>query len=154
MMLCYPLFAACGVLCTCSVLAGGSVNFGSAFSPLQTGNTNTTGSFVIRCTAVLGGVSADYSVALSPGNSGSFSSSRTMLKSSTSLLYNLYTTSAYSVIWGDGTSGTGVVTGSLPIIVLGGTNQTINVYGRISGPQTSVTPGGTYTDSVTITVTY
>lgn len=145
-------FAACGLLCSCSVLANGSISF-SGFSPIVSGNTNAMGSFTLRCTAVLGGISADYSIALSQGNSGVYTS-RTLLKSSTPLTYNLYTTTARTIIWGNGTGTTGVVTGSLPILILGGTDQVINVYGKMTGPQPLVTPGGTYTDSITITVTY
>lgn len=158
MMLCFIIvfsansFAACGLLCSCSILSGGAMNFGAAFNPTLSGNTDVTGSFTIRCTAVLGGVTADYSVALSSGNSANFNS-RTMLNNSTPLAYNLYTSAARNQIWGDGSQGTGVVTGQIPILILSGVNRVVDVYGRITGPQPLVTPGS-YQDQLTITLTF
>lgn len=145
-------FSACGLLCACGVVAGGTMNFGSSFNPTLAGNTDVTGSFTIRCTAVLSGLTADYSATLSQGNSTSFAS-RTMLNGTTPLAYNVYTTAARTVIWGDGTASTGIITGQIPLLILGGTNQVVNVFGRITGPQPLVTPGS-YGDSLTITITF
>jgi hypothetical protein len=61
--------------------------------------------------------------------------------------YNLYTTSAHSTIWGDGTGGSITVTGSDTT-----TTKNYTIYGQLPTPQ-GVTPN-TYTDTITVTVTY
>ena len=91
----------------------------------------------------------NYSLRLSSGP-GSYAS-RSMTGTGDTLTYNLYTSAAYSTIWGDGTAGTGVVTGS--ISVPGGTTlvDTKVVYGRITAPQ-NVLPGS-YATATPITLT-
>ena len=90
-------------------------------------------------------------VSLSAGSSGTFSS-RTMLSGGDSLDYNLYTTSARNIVWGDGFGGSVTVTltgGS----VSGGTRRyTRSVFGRIPGSQN--VPAGSYGDTITLTATF
>ena len=90
----------------------------------------------------------NYSLRLSSGP-GSYAS-RSMTGTGDTLSFNLYTSAAYSTIWGDGTAGTGVVTGS--ISVPGGTTlvDTKVVYGRITAPQ-NVLPGS-YATATPITL--
>jgi spore coat protein U-like protein len=64
------------------------------------------------------------------------------------LNYNLYTTTARTTVWGNGTAGTGVLAGTGTGIV-----QAVTVYGRVASGQTSV-PAGSYVDTVSVTVTY
>lgn len=59
--------------------------------------------------------------------------------------YNLYRDAARTLIWGDGTGGSSMVTGNNP-----GTPQSIPLYGRIHGGQNL--PAGQYSDVVTVTV--
>jgi spore coat protein U-like protein len=89
-------------------------------------------------------------VALSSG-SGSYAA-REMSSGTNVLRYNLYTTAARTVVWGDTTSGTGIVTGS---ITFGAGQKDLSVihpvHGRIPGNQ-SPAPGN-YATAVPITVT-
>lgn len=99
--------------------------------------TNTTGTVKVKCPA-----SATYTISLSAG-AGTFAS-RVMLNGSYKLNYNLYTDSQDLTIWGDGTSGTVTISGS------GGASYT--VYGLI--PALQNVPVGSYSDTITVTVTF
>src|SRR5205085_11704978 len=65
------------------------------------------------------------------------------------LNYNMYTTPSYTIVWGDGTSGTSVENYNA--------NQNQNQisftdYGRV--PASQFVTAGSYTDTITVTVTY
>ncbi|GAB3338074.1 hypothetical protein GCM10027565_36630 [Bordetella tumulicola] len=61
--------------------------------------------------------------------------------------YQLYTSSARSVIWGDGTSGTAAVTAAGS-----GLAQTLTIYGSVPA-QSTPTPG-TYRDTIIATISF
>ena len=126
---------------SCTVSAT-PVAFGS-FNPFGA-TVTSTGTITVACSS--GSKNATYTIALSTGNSGSFATRQTST-SMPYLSYNLYTTSGYTSIWGDGTGGSVTVTGT-------DTTATNNytVYGQLPTPQ-GVTPQG-YTDNITVTVTY
>jgi spore coat protein U-like protein len=90
-------------------------------------------------------------VSLSAGNSGTFSA-RTMLSGGNSLNYNLYTTSARNIVWGDGFGG------SVTVTLTGGVNSggvrsyTRSVFGRV--PASQNVAAGSYSDTITLTVTW
>ena len=124
------------VLCTTSAT---TVAFGTvAFSAV-----NSTGTVTVNCIG-----SASFTVALSTGGSGSFSP-RNMGSGTNRLQYNLYTDSAHTQVWGDGTSGT--VTNNSSFGLLGGT-VTFTSFGQV--PAQSAPAPGTYTDTITVTVSY
>lgn len=82
------------------------------------------------------------------GGSGATFATRRMTSGTDTLNYSLFTDSARTIVWGDGSSSTGVIasTGT-------GAAQNITIYGRIPGSQTGV-PAGDYSDTVAVTVTY
>ncbi|UXI67313.1 Csu type fimbrial protein [Tahibacter amnicola] len=129
-----------------SCTAGGAtLNFGQ-FDPRTgsalTGNQN----FTVQCT-----VGTDYTIALNAGTGdGASLAIRKMTGTNTSELLNyaLFVDSGRTVIWGDGTDTTEMVSSDGT-----GSNQVFTVYGTILGGQTA-TPVDTYSDAVTITVTY
>lgn len=126
---------------SCTVSAT-PVAFGT-FNPF--GSTVTsTGTITVACSS--GSKSATYTIALNAGNSGSFAQRQTST-TSPYVKYNLYTTSGYTSIWGDGTGGSVTVTGTDTTIT-----SNFTVYGQLPTPQ-GVTPN-TYSDSITVTVTY
>src|SRR5690242_1116346 len=134
-----PRVAWAAAVCTASAtsVAFGTINpFGSAITP--------NGTITVACSG--GGTGSTYTIALSTGNSGSYST-RQMQSGTNTLNYNLYTTSALSSIWGNGTGGSATVTGT-------NTKATSNftVYGKLPTPQ-GVTPSS-YSDTITVTVTY
>jgi len=70
------------------------------------------------------------------------------MKSGThALAYNLFLDATRLTIWGDGSAGTGTVSGV-------GTGANINtpVYGRIAARQNAFV--GTYSDVITVTITF
>jgi spore coat protein U-like protein len=78
---------------------------------------------------------------------------RLMTNGTQTLQYNLYTTNAYSSIWGDGTGGSvtqaGVTGAGL------GTNDTLTVYGKLpDSAANQAIPPGSYNDTITVTVNY
>lgn len=151
------LFAAAGAqalclpaLCTCSVVVTNIVF--AAYNPLAFGNTDSTGSVKVTCGGVAG-LLVPFTVDLGKGGGTSFSTRR-MASGAHTLSYNVYLDSNYTTVWGDGTSATSRASGSLLLDALGLTpGVTFTVYGRIPGRQLTVPPG-TYTDSLTVTVTY
>lgn len=120
-----------------------TVNFGS-YLPSNAAGLSSTGVITLSCNR-----NGSYSIALSTGQSGTFNP-RYMSGGSpiNHLNYNLYTDVAHTILWGDGTGGTSVATGSYsknaPV--------TITVYGLLPAGQN--VGAGTYTDSITATVTY
>ena len=94
-----------------------------------------------------------YDVTLGKSLNSTAFSPRRMASGANRLDYDLYTSSAYSSIWGDGSSGSQKISGIVTILLLGGTTRELVVYGRIPGSQTSV-KAGVYSDAVLVTVTY
>jgi spore coat protein U-like protein len=87
-----------------------------------------------------------YTIGLDAGTTtGATVSQRLLVNGSATVNYNLYTSSGYSTIWGN--SG-----GALVSSTGNGADQTFTIYGRVPA-QTTPAPG-TYTDTVTVTVTY
>ena len=76
-----------------------------------------------------------------------------MKSGANTLGYNLYTANTYSVVWGDGTGSTSTVTGTMVLNSPNpsGTSQS-TVYGQIPALQDAAV--GSYSDNITVTVTY
>lgn len=129
----------------CTIVLG-AINFGSV-DPMS--DNLATSTVTLTCD-----VSGSYNpyvqtIKLSTG-SGSYTT-RTLISGTNTLEYNIYTDSARSIVWGDGTSSTS--TGSVSFGTAGN-NQAASatLYGKIPS-KPNVVPG-TYTDSITATVTY
>ena len=114
-----------------------SVIFGS-YDTLSAQNTDSAGSVSVTCDS-----SDSFTIALSSGHGTMLS--RQMQSGAYSMTYNLYSDSLRSIIWGDGTSGTMLISTS-------GTGATYAVYGRIPAAQNL--PAGSYNDSITVTLTF
>lgn len=142
--------ALCTLVCSCTTSTT-AVAFGVYNIHLPTA-LDGVGNVRVTCGGVLG-LLVPYDIALGKGMHSSNFSPRKMASGSDQLNYDLYTSSARTTIWGDGTSGTQVVSGSVTIVLLGGTSSDHPVYGRIPSGQTSVPPGS-YSDTVLVTVTY
>lgn len=140
--------AACNPLslCICAVSASG-MSFGN-YDPISGAHADTTGTVRVACTLTVA-LTGSYTVSLSAGNSGSYSA-RHLRNGSNTLSYNLFTTSARSIVWGDGTGGSSSVTQNFLALLF--VENTLTIYGRIPGGQN--VPAGTYNDTITVTVTY
>lgn len=108
--------------------------------PLIVAETNSTSSVSVSCPSV-----TSYTIALSTG-AGTFAE-REMQSGAYSLIYNLYADAARTMIWGDGTGISTVVSGSASTA---GTTHTI--YGKLPHQPTAVP--GVYSDSIVVTLSF
>lgn len=121
---------------TCSLNVQG-VNFGG-YDFMSSQNLDSVGHVTVTCD-----VSSSFSISLSTGL-GSYAS-RTMQNGAHQLSYNLYTDPAHTMVWGDGTGGSVLVSGS-------GTSVDEVVYGSAPAGQNPYL--GTYSDAITVTLTF
>jgi len=138
----------------CSVTASG-VAFG-VYDPSLGTPDDSTGSIVVTCTYTgPGGVdTANYTVTLSTGASGSYAP-RKLAAGASRLDYNLFRDAARTQVWGNASSGTTIITGSLKVGPgVGNRTRTAThvVYGRI--PQLQDADAGNYADSILVTLTF
>lgn len=137
----------------CNVTVTG-VAFG-LYDPTIATPDDSTGTVTVICNYTGGGASGiTYSVAFSRGNSGSYAQ-RQMRAGTQSLNYNLFGDSARSVVLGDGTGGTSILSGSFtvgPGVGNGTRTGTHTVYGRVPASQ-PVDPGS-YSDPIVVTLTF
>lgn len=108
---------------------------------------NTTVS--VRCTN-----GTPFTVALNAGaTTGATLAQRRMTNGTDFMNYNLYTTAGRTTIFGDGTGGTGTMSGTGAGLGIPQA-QTVIVFGRIPAGQSTLS-AGTYTETtITATVTY
>jgi spore coat protein U-like protein len=100
----------------------------------------------VKCTK-----NTPYTVALNAGITGAFTQ-RLMVSGTNTLQYNLYTTAAFGTVFGDGTGTTGTIAGTGAGVA---TANTVTVYGQLpdSTANQAAVPGS-YSDTITVTVTY
>ncbi len=140
------VYATCaGLGCSCSV-ATTAVTFGTY---VPTAQKTANGNVAVTCSALVI-FSAAYVISMAKGNSTTYTP-RFMNRLGVHLNYNLYTTGAFTSIWGDATGGTVTVSDSYTSIGLS-TTRNYTVFGRI--PISQFVNTGTYTDAVLVTVTY
>ena len=129
------------VLNNCAVSAS-DLAFGN-YSASSGSPVTATTTLSVTCTASLG-----YTIALDGGTTTGVVAARAMKDTNSNQLnYGLYTSGAYSTVWGDGTGSTQTVAGTGS-----GAAQSVTVYGRI--PAAQYVAAGSYADRVTVTVTY
>ncbi len=120
-----------------------------AYTP-GTGAVTGTSTITLKCTS-----GAQPTVALNVGTTaGDAFTQRLMASGANTLQYNLYTTAAYSNVWGDGSGATKTVQVATPSTGIN-TPQTLTVYGQLpdSAANKNAVPG-VYSDTITATVTY
>ena len=124
------------VVAACTVGAT-ALAFGSYAGDAVDGSSTIT----VNC-----GNGVAYGVELSAGSGSPTTTSRAMGNGSGDALdYEVYTDTGRSTVWAVGAGGSQAGVGS-------GADQTVTAYGRI--PSGQVSPAGSYTDALTITVTY
>jgi len=137
----------------CSASATG-VSFG-IYDAATTLPNDSTGSLTVSCSYTGGGVQdVGYVVTLSSMN-GSSPATRWLAAGASQLSYNLYRDAARTQIWGNGTSGSFVVSGSVkpgPGVGNETRSQTYSVYGRVPAQQDA--DAGDYSDMIVITLTF
>jgi len=132
----------------CNVVSGGTLDFG-AYDPVVANKTTDLSpagaTFTVQCTqGTTATVTMGQGTYADTGSTDAAPLRR--LKAGTNYLsYQLFSDSGRLTPWNN-TAGTGVSP------TWDGTVQTLTVYGTI--PQAQNAPQGTYTDSLTITITY
>ena len=128
------------ITATCLVNSASALNFGTQ-GVLAT-NVDQTSTVQVTCTNT-----TPYNIGLNAGTgAGATVATRKMTSGANTVNYTLYRNSTRTTLWGN-TVGTDTVaaTGN-------GAAQSYTVYGRVP-PQAAPAPG-TYTDTITVTVTY
>jgi spore coat protein U-like protein len=125
---------------TCVINSAGTLNFGT--QGVLTANVDQTSTIAVQCTDT-----TPYDIGLDAGvGSGASVATRKMTSGGATVNYRLYSDTGRTTVWGNTVlTDTVNATGN-------GASQSYTVYGRIPA-QTTPAPG-TYTDTVTVTVTY
>jgi spore coat protein U-like protein len=113
------------------------------------GNQVASSAVTVKCTK-----GTAYTVALNKGSTtGGTIAQRLMLNGTTNTLqYNLYTSNTYATLLGDGTGGSSAPTGAGSGMA---TANTLTVFGQLPDNATNqAAVPGTYTDTITVSVTY
>ena len=124
------------------------VAFGT-YDPKSNVPTDSTGNVTVVCQSTVG-ILVAYSVKLISG-AGTLLA-RKMTTTGSQLNYQIYKDPTFGQIWGDGSSGTVYNIGGYLLAVLVPVSTTYPAYGRITALQNAY--AGSYTDTLTILVTY
>ena len=128
------------ITASCTINSASTLNFGS--QGVLAANVDQTSTIQVQCTNT-----TPYNIGLDAGTAaGATVTTRKMTSGGATVNYSLYSNSGRTTNWGN-TVGTDTVsaTGN-------GAAQSYTVYGRVPA-QTTPAPG-TYTDTITVTVTY
>ena len=128
------------VTSSCVINSASTLNFGS--QGVLVANVDNTSTLQVQCTNT-----TPYNIGLDAGQgTGATVAVRKMTNGASTINYSLYSDSGRTTVWGN-TVGTNTIAGTGS-----GGSQSYTVYGRVP-PQT--TPAAaTYTDTITVTVTY
>jgi spore coat protein U-like protein len=133
------------VLSTCSATAATLAfpNYTPGAGP-QIGNTTIS----VKCTK-----NTPFTVALNAGSTtGDAFAQRLMASGVNTLQYNLFTTAALATVFGDGTPGSQTVAGTGLGVA---TAAAVQVFGQVPDSATNQAAiAGSYSDTITVTVTY
>ncbi|RAP59341.1 spore coat U domain-containing protein [Oleiagrimonas sp. MCCC 1A03011] len=131
------------VLASCTISAT-DLDFGN-YDPGSASSDDATSTVSVQCSN-----GTSFAVALDAGTTaGSTLTDRNMSDGGSSTLnYQLYTDGTHTVVWGDGSGSTLTNTGT----GTGTSTQDFTVFGSI--PTGQFVTSGSYTDTVTATVTY
>jgi len=132
-----------GAANSCVGLSTTPISFG-AYNPSSPTDLIGVGSITYTCS-----LAAAIVVQISAGNSLTCTA-RYMLAGTARLNYNLYIDAAHTLVWGTTTPGCGTTRTDT---VLGNTAQTDTIFGLIPQGQNG-SPSGTYSDSLTVTITF
>ncbi|MBS0379727.1 MAG: spore coat protein U domain-containing protein [Proteobacteria bacterium] len=115
------------------------------------GNQTASTTVSVRCTK-----GSPFTVALNAGTTtgGTFAQRLMSNGAGQTVEYNLYTVSNFATVWGDGTAGTSTVAGTGAGVAAGNAISE-TVYGQlVDSAANQGVPPGSYTDTITVTVSY
>ena len=128
------------ITASCTINSASTLNFGS--QGVLTANVDQTSTIQVQCTNT-----TPYNIGLNAGTAtGATVSTRKMTNGANTINYSLFSDSGRTTNWGN-TVGTDTVssTGN-------GASQSVTVFGRV--PAQTTPAAATYTDTITVTVTY
>jgi spore coat protein U-like protein len=124
---------------SCSV--GGSINFG-IYNTLESNDTLSTGELNVSCTT-----SSSFSLGLGTGQSGNYLNRTLTDGGSEKLNYNLFTNTARTAVFGDGSGSTSNVNQSIS-----SGSISVPIYGDVPARQN--VSSGSYMDTVAVYITF
>lgn len=128
------------ITASCTIVSAGALNFGS--SGVLAANVDQASTLQVQCTNT-----TPYNIGLDAGTgTGATVAVRKLTNGGDTINYSLYSDAGRTTVWGN-TVGTNTVasTGT-------GAAQNFTIFGRVP-PQTTPAPA-TYSDTITVTVTY
>lgn len=140
-----PARANC-LLCSCSVSTT-TLAFGT-YDQTSPSDRTANATVTVQCSSIAS-VLGSADIAISAGNSGN-AANRRMNSGASTLSYNVFTSTAYTTVWGNGSGGTAIVQVPLNGIISFGATAT--AYGRIPASQNVAV--GSYSDTLIVTITY
>jgi spore coat protein U-like protein len=130
------------LVATCTITSASALNFGSQGT--LSSNVDQTSTINVICSNT-----TPYNIGLDAGTgTGATVATRKMTSGGNNVNYTLYSDSGRTTVWGT-TIGTDTVSATGDGL---GAGQNYTVYGRI--PVQTTPPPGSYTDTITVTVTY
>ena len=128
------------ITATCTINSASTLNFGT--QGVLSANVDQTSTISVTCTNT-----TPYNIGLDAGTgAGATVAVRKLTSGGATVNYTLYSDTGRTTVWGN-TVSTDTVSGTG-----NGAAQSLTVYGRVAA-QTTPAPG-TYTDTITVTVTY
>lgn len=144
-----PAHADCtGPGCSCSINVP-DFTF-NAYDTNNKSSADASSTVSVTCSALATGSNIAYDISISKGNSGTYSE-RELMSGVSTLAYNLFTNSARSVVWGDGSGMSTSVSAAYTLSSLSRTDH-FDIFGRIPAEQN--VPVGQYTDILTVTIAF
>jgi spore coat protein U-like protein len=128
------------ILAECQVVATNTLDFGTVGQLIA--NVDTDALFSVQCTN-----NTPYDIGLDAGTTaGGTTATRLMTDGSATVSYQMFSNAARTINWGN-TVGTDTISD-----IGTGSNKSYTIFGRVPS---QVTPAAaTYTDTVTVTITY
>jgi len=125
-------------------------------SEITSADVDSQTTFTIGCNQILAPLTcllplftSNYTLTISAGTGGSpLTRQMTGSNGGAKMNYNLYTTGARGVIWGNGTLGTSVASS-----ITGCNTRNHTIYGRIPSGQKTLKPGS-FQDDLVLTITF
>jgi spore coat protein U-like protein len=146
--------ASCSSLqCSCTVDSP-SLNFG-LYDAIGSNPSSSVGTITVTCSldaAATASAQVAYGIKLGTGNSTSYAARSMAGSSGDHLIYNIYTQSGYTTVWGDGTGASSSMAGTFTLAPGQQATSPQHAYGYIPGGQR--VRAGTYADTIVITIEY
>jgi len=141
-LLCHAIFG-----CSCNVTAT-PMNFGS-INPLLNTATTAQADVSVSCTGVIDALPVVYA-RIGAGAHGAIANRQMRSTAGDQIGYNIYSTSNYTTVLGEGSGGYPMLAISGGLLTVGNWNTTVTMHGRI--PATTTARPGDYSDTVIVRI--